>query len=74
MKLMKHLLTLGTTLLLASTTVAHEGHGPVGSIGHDLQHQLWTFAGMILLGAVVLGGEHVAALVRRRSDEDDAAR
>jgi hypothetical protein len=74
MKFMKQLLTLGTTLLVASTTLAHEGHGPVGSIGHDLQHQLWTFAGMILLGVVVLGGEHIAALVRRRSDKDDAER
>lgn len=63
-------LTSFALLLCASATLAHEGHGVVGSMGHDLQHQLWNFAGLILLGAVVLGGEHIVALVRSRNRKD----
>jgi hypothetical protein len=66
MKLLRYL----APLLCASTALAHEGHGAVGSMGHDLQHQLWNFAGLIVLGVFVLGGEHIAALVRNRKDRD----
>ena len=56
--------------LCTSLALAHEGHGVVGSMGHDLQHQAWNFAALVLLGALVLGGEHVVALVRSRRNRD----
>ena len=66
MKSLKRLRITGALLLLTSTALGHEGHGVVGTMGHDLQHQLWTFAGLILLAVLVLGGEHFAALARRK--------
>jgi hypothetical protein len=71
MKFLKNLPAVAAPLLLASAALAHEGHGVVGSVGHDLQHQLWNFAGLILLGVLVLGGEYVAALVRRKPGDKD---
>ena len=63
--------------LLASAATAHEGHGVVGSVGHDLQHQFWTFAALVVTGALLLSGERIAAALqasiatrRKRKDED----
>jgi hypothetical protein len=72
--MMKFLKSLALTLL-ASAAFAHEGHGVAGSVGHDLQHQLWNFAGLIVLGVLVLGGDHIVALVvRSRKDKEDRDR
>ncbi|HEY0962613.1 MAG TPA: hypothetical protein VGE69_09665 [Pseudomonadales bacterium] len=66
---------------LASTTfvsaaIAHEGHGIPGTIGHDLQHQLWTFAALVAVGALLLAGDRVIAAlrvgVRRKRDGRDS--
>jgi hypothetical protein len=51
-------------VLLASAAAAHEGHGVVGSVGHDLQHQLWTFFALVVTGALLLSGERIAAALR----------
>lgn len=74
MKLLKYWLGTCALLLLASSALAHEGHGAVGSAGHDLQHQLWNFAGLILLSALVLGGDHLAALVRKTRGKNERGR
>jgi hypothetical protein len=39
--------------MAAATAVAHPGHG-LGSIGHDLQHQLWIFGALVVVGSVCL--------------------
>lgn len=53
---MKNLLQKSAALafaLAATTAVAHPGHG-LGSIGHDLQHQLWIFGALVVTGAVCM--------------------
>ncbi len=53
---MKKLLHISSALafaLAATTAAAHPGHG-LGSIGHDLQHQLWLFGAMVVVGAVCM--------------------
>lgn len=39
---------------LPLATLAHEGHGEPGSFGHDLQHQLWMFAALVVVAALVI--------------------
>ncbi|MES2623845.1 MAG: hypothetical protein V4628_01080 [Pseudomonadota bacterium] len=62
----KSLQTITTALLSLATTVAtaHPGHG-LGSIGHDLQHQLWTFGALVVVGAVCMWG------ISRNSDSNE---
>ena len=43
---------------------AHEGHGTPGTLLHELQHQAWSFGGLIILAALVL------ALGDRESEDD----
>jgi hypothetical protein len=71
MKFPQYLLALGVTLLFTGVAFAHEGHGQVGTVAHDLQHHLWNFAGLVLLGAALLGGEQIAALVSKKRKEKD---
>lgn len=74
-------LTLATCLATLTTlATAHEGHGTPGTFGHDLQHQLWTFAALVAVGALLIAGDRVLALLkvsvqRKRNgkiDEKDA--
>lgn len=74
MKLLNTLAGACALLVLATTALAHDGHGIVGSTGHDLQHQLWNFAGLILLGVLALGSSHIAVLVRGKSRSKDAGK
>ncbi len=72
MKRLKRLLGTCVAVLLAPAALAHEGHGVVGSVGHDLQHQVWTFAALVVTGALLLAGERLAiALRERRKREQD---
>lgn len=41
-------------LLLADAAAAHSGHGEPGTVGHDMQHQLWLFGALIVVGVVLL--------------------
>jgi hypothetical protein len=53
---MKKLLHTSSALayaMAATTAFAHPGHG-LGSIGHDLQHQLWIFSALVVVGAVCM--------------------
>lgn len=53
---MKKLLHTSSALLLAlaaTTAAAHPGHG-LGTLGHDLQHQLWIFGALVVVGAVCM--------------------
>jgi len=53
---MRKLLHKRSALLLAlaaTTAAAHPGHG-LGTLGHDLQHQLWTFGALVVVGAVCM--------------------
>jgi hypothetical protein len=53
---MKRIIQTGSTLLLtlvATITMAHPGHG-LGTVGHDLQHQLWIFGALIVVGAICM--------------------
>ena len=53
---MKKLFYTSSGLLLslsAATAAAHPGHG-LGTLGHDLQHQLWTFGALIVMSAVCM--------------------
>ncbi len=46
-----------TLTALASTSVmAHPGHG-LGTLGHDLQHQLWIFGALVVVGVVCMLGQ-----------------
>jgi hypothetical protein len=47
------LAALVSGLTTASPLFAHPGHG-LGPLGHDTQHALWNFAGMVLIGAALL--------------------
>lgn len=58
---MKHLTTHLPRLAAALTflglplaALAHEGHGEPGTFGHDIQHQLWMFAALVVVAALVL--------------------
>jgi hypothetical protein len=79
MKILKYMAACATTLLTPLAT-AHEGHGVVGSVGHDLQHQFWIVAALIVTGALLLGGEGIAAALqasiatRRKRNEDNDSR
>jgi hypothetical protein len=63
---------------LSTITAAHEGHGTPGTISHDLQHQLWTFAAVVAVGALLFAGDRVVALLRvavkPKRDRDGASR
>jgi hypothetical protein len=61
----KQLLVTCIAALVAPIALAHEGHGVVGSVGHDLQHQVWTFAALVVVAALLLTGERVAAVLRQ---------
>jgi hypothetical protein len=53
---MKHLTRhLAGLLLLAAANVAaaHSGHGEPGSVGHDLQHQLWMFSALVAVAVLL---------------------
>jgi thiamine pyrophosphate-dependent acetolactate synthase large subunit-like protein len=52
--------------LLAPAAFAHEGHGVPGSVGHALQHQLWTFAVLVAMGAILMTGDQLYAVIRER--------
>ncbi len=65
-RLMKGLMQVACALL-APLAVAHEGHGVVGTVGHDLQHQAWTFAALVVTGALLLAGDRVLATLRART-------
>jgi hypothetical protein len=41
------------TALLSLSANAHPGHG-FGELGHDAQHALWNFLGMVVICAVVV--------------------
>ena len=67
--------TLATSLAtLATFATAHEGHGTPGTLGHDLQHHLWTFAAVVAVGVLLLAGDRVIGLLlgrsRRKSDRE----
>ena len=62
---MNKLLQTSSALLfgfVAATASAHPGHG-LGELGHDLQHQLWTFGALVVVGAVCM-------LVRSRNSDE----
>jgi hypothetical protein len=59
----KLLLKLCVLASMASSALGHEGHGVPGTFSHDLQHQLWTFAALVVTGALLLNGDRIAALV-----------
>lgn len=40
--------------LLPALAFSHPGHGVPGSVGHELQHQFWIFAGMVVVAALML--------------------
>lgn len=41
-------------LLLADMASAHSGHGEPGTFGHDMQHQLWMFGALVVVGVIIL--------------------
>jgi hypothetical protein len=75
MKTLKSASLAACLALLAPLAGAHEGHGIPGSVGHDLQHQVWTFAALVVVGALLMAGDNVVTLlrnrIRRRDDDTD---
>ncbi|MGP1609172.1 MAG: hypothetical protein ACTS5G_00600 [Burkholderiales bacterium] len=66
MKLPLYAAGCAALMLLAPKVFAHAGHGTPGTIGHDLQHHLWTFIALVVVGALLMSGEHCVALLRAR--------
>jgi hypothetical protein len=66
MNLLKHAMYSTLLIVLSSLVKAHEGHGIPGSVGHDLQHQVWTFAGLVAVAALLMAGDSIAVLLRAR--------
>jgi hypothetical protein len=50
---LRSLVALVFTALTPLSVSAHPGHG-FGTVGHDAQHALWNFLGMVVVSAVVL--------------------
>lgn len=52
MKISSRVMTALGTVLATGTALAHEGHGTVGSLEHELAHAGWL-AGAIMFAAVL---------------------
>lgn len=70
-KLLCVLLAVPLTILSASFAAAHAGHGIPGTVSHDLQHQVWISAALIVVTALVLSADRIIATrIKQRKPTD----
>lgn len=39
--------------LAAASAIAHEGHSPLGTLNHELEHGLWLVAALVLAAGAI---------------------